>query len=160
MGYISGVFGVHGWVKIYSYTEPRDNVLYMLPWYLKKGTECYRIVAVTGREQGNGLVVAHLGGCGDRDDAQKLVGAAVWVEKSQLPVLGEHEYYWSDLIGLSVWSGDVLLGQVAGMIETGANDVLVIEGDRERLVPFIQPDVVKTVDIPNGRMDVDWDPEF
>jgi len=160
MGKIAGVFGVQGWCKVFSHTSPRKNILQYSPWYLKRNGDWQLINVQQGREQGKGLV-AQLEGIDDRDSAAALNGLEVAIKQSQLPKLAKDEYYWSDLIGLKVETvTGVSLGKVTNMMETGANDVLIVKGDQERLIPFLQPDVVNKVDIETGLITVDWDPEF
>ena len=167
VGRVSGLFGVHGWVKIYSYTEPRENILRYKPWYLKLGAKdlpaqerWLPLQVAAGRIHGKGLV-ARLEGYDDRDTAAVLVGKEIRVLQSQLPNLAQGEYYWSDLIGLQVVTTEgVRLGVVDHLIETGSNDVFVVRGERERLVPYIPEDVIKSVDLDSGIITVDWDPEF
>ena len=97
----------------------------------------------------------------DRDAAESWVGAQIWVERSALPKLPQGEYYWADLEGLSVETVEgVVLGVVSHLFATGANDVVAVKGERERLIPFVQPDVIRSIDLAQERMVVDWDPEF
>ena len=135
-----------------------EAILEYQPWLL--GEDRRPVKIVDGRKQGKGLV-ALLPGFEDREQAVVLVGQQIFVERDQLPAAAEDEYYWSDLEGLEVHTtkGE-LLGQVEKLMETGANDVLVIRGKREHLVPFIQGQYVKHVDLENGLIEVDWDPEF
>jgi len=158
LGYISAVHGIKGWVKVHSWTRPMEAILGYQPWLL--GEEKKPVKIVDGRKQGKGLV-ALLPGFEDRETAAKLVGQQIFVDRDQLPATLEDEYYWSDLEGLMVrtTSGE-LLGQVEKLMETGANDVLVIRGKRAHLVPFVQGQYVKHVDLENGLIEVDWDPEF
>ena len=158
LGYISAVHGVKGWVKVFSFTRPMEAILGYEPWLL--GEEKRPVVIVDGRKQGKGLV-ALLPGCDDRDQAAHLVGQQIFVTREQLPPTEEGEYYWSDLEGLEARTADgVVLGRVEKMMETGANDVLVIRGDREHLVPFVQGQYVRSVDLEAGVIEVDWDPDF
>ena len=158
LGYISAVHGVKGWVKVFSFTRPMEAILGYEPWLL--GEEKRPVEIVDGRKQGKGLV-ALLPGCDDRDQAARLVGQQVFVARDQLPPTEKGEYYWSDLEGLEVRTTDgVVLGRVAKLMETGANDVLVIRGDGEHLVPFVQGQYVKRVDLEAGVIEVDWDPDF
>ena len=158
LGYISAVHGLKGWVKVHSWTRPMEAILGYQPWLL--GEEKRPVNIVDGRKQGKGLV-ALLPGFEDREAAVTLVGQQLFVRRDQLPDAAENEYYWSDLEGLDVHTtkGEVL-GQVEKLMETGANDVLVIRGDRERLVPFVQGQYVTRVDLEAGLIVVDWDPEF
>lgn len=162
VGEISGVFGVKGWVKIFSLTEPRENILNYSPWILKKGDEVKEVSLVDGRKQGKS-VVAHIKGVSDRDIAATYAGWEILINKTQLPKSKGDEYYWADLVGLSVETElGVNLGKVDHLIETGANDVLVIvdEEKEERLIPFLQGQVVKEIRLDAGTMVVDWDPDF
>jgi len=159
-GRISGVYGIKGWVKVFSYTQPRENILSYSPWILRRGTDCQTLQVSEGRRQGAG-VVAHLEGFHDRDAARSLTGVEIVINRSQLAATGEGEYYWVDLIGLQVLTTDgELLGTVDHLLATGANDVLVVQGERERLIPFIQGDVVTEVDLEQGLIRIDWDTGF
>ncbi len=160
VGRISGLFGVRGWVKVFSHTEPRDNIVHYDPWYLRIGGNWREVRVADGHAQGKG-VVAHVEGIDDRDAASGLVGCDIAIRREQLPALAPDEYYWSDLIGLKVVTVDgMALGTVDHLIETGANDVLVVKGERERLIPYLRGDVITEVDLENGLLRVDWDPEF
>jgi 16S rRNA processing protein RimM len=161
VGEISGVFGIKGWVKVYSLTEPRENILNYSPWTLKKGNETKLVNVIDGQRQGKS-VVASLDDVTDRDSALFYSGWEIFIKKTQLPKAEEGEYYWADLVGLSVETeSGVALGVVDYLIETGANDVLVVkEGDNERLIPFLQKQTVKKIDLEGKLMIVDWDPDF
>ncbi|MGD0959527.1 MAG: ribosome maturation factor RimM, partial [Methylomonas sp.] len=145
-GSISGVFGVKGWVKIFSATEPRENILRYSPWLLRKHQQEREIRVIKGQRHG-GAVIAELEGVTDRDTALALIGADIFIRKQQLPKLRADEYYWSDLIGLEVkTSSGVNLGKVEHLMETGANDVLVVtDGETERLIPFLQKRIVLNI---------------
>jgi 16S rRNA processing protein RimM len=113
-----------------------------------------------GRPHGK-TIIARLQGMTDRDQAARVIGAEIAVQRDQLPVLKPGEYYWADLIGMKVQLADGRsLGEVEAMMETGANDVLVVKGDRQRLIPFIRGQVVREVDMDKGLIQVDWDPDF
>ena len=160
IGRVSGLFGVRGWVKIYSHSSPREGILRYRTWYLESAGEWQAYKLISGRAQGKG-VVAHLAGCDDRDGAAALIGRDIAIRREQLPALEPGEYYWTDLEGLRVENlQGVDLGVVSHLFETGANDVLVVKGDRERLIPYIMGQAVREVDLAAGRMVVDWDPDF
>jgi len=161
LGRISGVHGVQGWVRVHSDTSPRENIVNYSPWHLVRGDRQESRKLRSGRRQGK-TVVAKLDGCNDRDAAEELVGAVISVPRSALPVTTvAGEYYWADLVGLNVQTVDgVDLGRIDHLFETGSNDVIVVQGDRERLVPYIWGQVVHEVDLGAGVMRVDWDPEF
>lgn len=135
-----------------------EAILQYQPWLLGEDKKPVRIV--DGRKQGKG-VAALLPGFEDREQAATLVGVQIFVRRDQLPATEKDEYYWSDLEGLEVkTTKGELLGRVEKLMETGANDVLVIRGNREHLVPFIQGQYVTRVDLEDGMIEVDWDPEF
>lgn len=160
LGRITGVFGVRGWLKVHSDTEPRDNILRYSPWYLQSGDAWEPRKLLDGHAQGKGLV-ARIQGCGDRDQAAALMGRLIAVPREQLPELEQGEYYWNDLEGLRVVTADgVELGRVSHLFGTGANDVLVVVGERERLLPYVWDQVILAVDLEAGLIRVDWDPEF
>lgn len=160
MGRVSGVFGVRGWVKVFSYTEPRENILEYQPWLIANGDGWEEVAVVDGRLHGKG-VVAHIEGVDDRDAAAALMDTTIAVRRDQLAALQPGEFYHADLVGLEVVTVDgVSLGKVSHLFATGANQVMVVQGERERLIPFVQEQVVRSVDIDDGRITVDWDPEF
>ncbi|MGJ0484954.1 MAG: ribosome maturation factor RimM [Methylomicrobium sp.] len=160
VGKISGVFGVKGWVKVFSYTSPKENILNYLPWLLKKAGEVKTVEVVDGKLHGSGVIVL-IKGVNDRNQAETLLGSEIFIRREQLPETSEGEYYWSDLIGLEVVTTDgVALGVVDSLLETGANDVLIVKGERERAVPFIKEQVIVEIDREGGRIVVDWDPDF
>ena len=160
IGRLTGVYGVKGWLKVYSFTQPRENILQYNPWLLKRDATWQPVKVEAGRQQGKGIVVK-LEGISDRNDALALRNTEIAIHHDQLGSLAEGEYYWSDLIGLEVknLAGDDL-GKVVSLLETGADDVLVIRGDKERLVPFVQPDIVKSVNLSSGQIIVDWERDY
>ncbi|WP_316368205.1 ribosome maturation factor RimM [Candidatus Thiodiazotropha sp. CDECU1] len=160
MGRVSGLFGVRGWLKIYSHTSPREGIVRYRDWYLKQGGDWKHYKLIAGRSQGKG-VVAQLQGIDDRDLAAPLVECDIAVQREQLPALESGEYYWTDLQGLRVVNLEgVELGVVSHLFETGANDVMVVRGERERLIPYTTGEAIQEVDLEHGRITVDWDPEF
>jgi len=160
VGKISGVFGVKGWVKVFSFTDPRENILTYSPWLLKKGDETKIVKVVDGQLQGK-TIVAQLVGVNDRDQAASLMGWDIFITRDQLPKAAKGEYYWSELIGLNVETIDgVQLGTVESLLETGANDVIIVQGERERCLPFLKGQTIINVDLDAGKIIVDWDPEF
>ena len=163
VGKLGGPHGVRGWIKVLSYTDPRENLFEYTPWLIERpsdrGAQWQGYDVESARPQGKGLVVK-LKDIDDRDAALQLMHSRVSVREGQLPELEEGEYYWRELIGLEVvTSQGQVLGKVSQLLETGANDVLVVRGERERLIPYID-DVVVAVDLDGAQMRVDWDPEF
>lgn len=169
VGQIAGVYGIKGWLKVHSFTEPQDNLFAYGPWWLKTAHGVRSVEIDESRPHGKGYVV-HIQGVDDRDQAAFYTGVTIAVEKQQLPDLEGDDYYWHQLQGLKVvshWDGQRLeLGRVVRLLETGANDVLVVQGDadsidqRERLVPYVPEQFVQSVDLEAGVIDVLWDPEF
>ena len=155
IGHITAPYGVEGWIKIHPYTETIECMTLHAVWWLGKEGEWREVSVTQSRPQGKALV-AKLEGCDDRAAAQLLKSLHIAVQRSHLPAAKEGEYYWADLIGLEVvnLSGEVL-GVVNALFATGANDVLRVQGDRERLIPFI-PQVVREVNLDAATMRVDW----
>lgn len=160
LGRVSGLFGVRGWVKVYSHTEPRENIAGYSDWYLRCDGDWQPARVEQGRRHGKGVVVK-LVGIEDRDQAAGLIDCDIAIDRDQLPPLPPGEYYWTDLEGLRVVTLEgTELGRVSHLFATGANDVMVVTGERERLLPFVQPDIIRRVDPEQGLIEVDWDPEF
>jgi len=161
LGRIAGAFGVHGEVRIESWTQPRTAIFSYQPWLMCRpdGKE-FSVKNIQGRQQGQQLIV-RLPDVHQRIQAQALYGTEIYVPRSALPPPQPGQYYWVDLEGLSVQTVEgVLLGTVSHLFATGANDVVVVRGERERLLPFLEDDVIHRIDFSAGLMVVDWDPEF
>jgi len=160
LGRISGLYGVRGWLKVFSYTRPITNILNYSPWELYQQGQWQTLAVSEGQVHGKGIIV-RLETIQDRDQAAQLQDAEIAVSRSQLPSTPEGEYYWADLIGLTVVNREAItLGQVAHLLGTGANDVLVLKGERERLIPFVLDQVILNVDLVQGIIQVDWDQDF
>lgn len=166
VGRITSVYGVKGWVKLYSHTEPMTGIFDYSHWWLKTSKGWKRIELDQGRTQGRGLV-ASIKGYSDRDVVREICGQDIYIDAKDLPELDEGDFYWSQLEGLTVTTKEgVLLGKVSQLMETGANDVVVIracEGsyDREeRLIPYAPGTYILDVNLETKSMVVDWDPEF
>jgi len=162
LGEIAGVHGVKGWVKVYSHSQPRENILRYSPWQLEQRGTIRTLELLQGRRQGKN-VVARLQGIDTREQAEALRGARISVERTQFLPLAEGEYYWADLIGLEVTDTQGnSLGKVKNLMETGANDVLIVrdEEGREILIPWLRDRVILEVDLMTGHIRVDWDPDY
>jgi len=158
LGHISGVHGIRGWVKIFSLTDPREAIFEYQPWLLGESREETRIMQ--GKKHGKHLI-ALFENVNDCEQAQSMLNRQIVVYRDQFPQLREDEFYWTDLLGLSVRLGDgTELGTIEKMLATGAHDVMVVQGDRERLIPFVQQQYVKSVNLDDGIVLVDWDPDF
>jgi len=174
LGEISGVSGVKGWVKVFSHTSPRVKITEYKNWLIKPSRnegDWKSVKVLQGRTQGKNIV-AQIEGINDRDQAAALIGSSVAIESDQLEHLPEGEYYWKDLLGLTVKTvKDEELGIIDWLFDTGSNDVIVIKGDgvisektgkpeSERMIPFLMDDVVVSVDLEKRLMIVDWDYDF
>ena len=130
VGKVTAAYGIKGWVKIHSFTSPKENIVSYLPWIIKLGSKALQLDVLELREHGKGLV-ARLDTIDDRNAAEAIVGAEIFVDRSCLEELADDEFYWDQLIGLEVVdTADQLLGKIDSIFETGANDVLVIEGEK------------------------------
>jgi 16S rRNA processing protein RimM len=174
IGKITAVYGVKGWVKVRSYTDPAENIFDYSPWFLASvgaGSKNMPMVIDDHRVHGKGLVV-HIRGIDDRDQAALLCQCLIAVDIGELPALPVGEYYWQQLTGLKVLTSyggrehePLLLGRISSLMETGSNDVMNVspcEGSidqRERMLPYVDDYVLK-VDLEAGTMLVDWEPEF
>ena len=169
LGEISGVSGLKGWVKVFSHTDPRLKITEYNQWFLRKekngeGENWTPVKLLNGRAQGKNIV-AQLDGITDRNQAEAMIGTKIAIHSDQLKSLSENEYYWKDLIGLSVETIEgVSLGKLDWIFNSGSNDVLVIkdndEKKTERMVPFLFDEFVISIDMDKLLMVVDWDPEF
>ncbi len=176
LGRITGVYGVKGWVKVFSHTEPMEAIVDYSPWYIRaenrKQASWTKVKLKAGKRHAK-TVVAKLENCNNRDEAMAYVGTEIAIELDQLEALKENnEYYWRDLIGLRVINQqDVELGIVKSLMETGANDVLVVTSESkseegaekntvERLIPWTMNNAIISVDMEQKFIKVDWDPDF
>jgi len=158
IGHISGVHGIRGWIKIHSLTDPRQVIFEYQPWLLGEPGDEVRITQ--GKKHGKHLI-ALLENVNDRDQAESLVNRPIAVYRDQFPELPDDEFYWTDLLGFTVQlENGTELGTIKRMLATGAHDVIVVQGDRERLIPFVQGQYVKSVSLDDGIVVVDWDPDF
>jgi 16S rRNA processing protein RimM len=158
-GRISGLFGVQGWVKVFSYTRPREAILSYSPWLVKIGGDWREVGVDNGRAQAKGVVVK-LAGYDDRDQASGLIGAEIALKLTQLPPLKPGEYYWAQLVGLEVVNlAGKKFGKVSHLFDTGANDVMVVRNGNERWLPATGK-VIRAVDFESGLIRVDWDADF
>jgi len=166
VGRLNSVYGIKGWLKVTSYTEPKDNLFAYQPCYIYRNQQWQEIEIAQWRRHNQGLV-AQLKGIEDRESARALTGTDIFTESDVLPELTDGEYYWKDLIGLQVVNslGEVF-GTVDHLLETGANDVLVVKpsphsiDDRERLIPYLLDQTVLEIDVKAKTIRVEWDADF
>jgi 16S rRNA processing protein RimM len=151
---------------VHSFTRPEENLLDYPRWWLAGPGEAYEARLIEGRRHGGGLVaqLSDAAGTpiGDRDAAAALVGSEIQVDRSVLPEPEAGQYYWDDLIGLEVQSpSGKPLGRVTGMMDNGAQDVLVLEdGGQERLIPFVPGEIIRSVDLQQRQIVADWEPDW
>ena len=142
---------------MYSYTEPREAVLNYDRWLLSGKDGWHEATVAEGQRHGK-TVIVRINGYDDRDKAAGLIGTEIGVPRDELPETDSDQYYWSDLEGLSVVDRHgTELGKVDYLLETGANDVMVVKGETERLIPFVMDKVVLGVDLAKGEIRVDWE---
>lgn len=162
MGKIVGAHGILGWVKVQVFTEYLDSLLDYDTWYLTQDQQSWREIEVLDVNVHSKVLVARLQGVADRTAAEKYKGRLIGVPRQSFPAEEEGEYYWTDLIGMSVLtlSGESL-GVVATLLETGANDVLSVRdaAGKERLIPFIES-VIRHVDVAQKTISVDWQADY
>jgi 16S rRNA processing protein RimM len=159
IGRINGVYGVKGWVKIYSHTDPIGNILHYQPWWVKKQGQWVSMNVLNSHEpQGGKAIVAQIEGVDSREQAREMMGADIAIERNQLPE-NDQAFYWTDLIGCQVVNHQgKTLGLVTELVETGAHDVLRVKGDSAQyLIPFVFDVYVSDVDLEAKRINVDWD---
>ena len=160
LGKVNGLHGVNGWVKIFSHTEPRQQIFTYKSWAIKFSDSWKSLHVLDWRGDGK-ILTAQLDGYTDRDQSAKLIGLDIAVDRSEFPPSSDGSYYWIDLIGMDVLteSGEAL-GKIDHLFSTGANDVVVVKSERERLLPWVMDEVIKKVDFNNRQLIVDWDPDF
>lgn len=160
IGRVGKTYGVHGWIKIHSFTEPKENILDYTPWQLFLDGKWQSIKIEESRKHGEGFV-ALLANCKNPEEANYYVGAEIAIFREQLPPLEEGEYYWTDLEGLTVLTTTgTTLGIVDHFLQAGGNPVMVVKGERERLIPFRPQEFIVKVDLQAKTIEVNWDPEF
>ncbi|EKE01078.1 MAG: 16S rRNA-processing protein RimM [uncultured bacterium] len=159
IGSFGKTFGVRGWIKINSFAIPRKNILDFKPWLIQKNNSWEEFYFTDSRQHVDSIVVK-LPNCNSPEEARAFTNIKIGVWRKQLPKLQIDEYYWTDLVGLKVINSDgVDLGVVQALMATGANDVLVVMGDRKRLIPYIS-DVILKVDLAKKIIRVDWEQDF
>jgi 16S rRNA processing protein RimM len=161
MGKVVGAQGILGWVKVQTFTEYLDSLLDYDTWYVGNEQEWRPLEVLEANVHGGRVLIAKLQGIVDRTAAEKYKGLLIAVPRAELPEKEEGEYYWSDLIGLTVENlqGEVF-GTVDSLLETGANDVLVVKGESgEKLIPFIDS-VIQQVSLKDKTIWVDWQADY
>ena len=159
IGRFASTYGVRGWLKVISYTDPIDNILKYPNWQTEHAAQWETITIEENRPHGKGIVVK-LSGCDSPEQARLYTNQPIAINREELPTLAKEEYYWADLMGLRVITQDGTdLGRIDDILATPANDVLVIKNDRKRLLPYTT-EVIQSINLEDKLMIVDWDPEF
>ena len=166
LGQLGKVHGLKGWLKLISFTSPPENILDYSQLLVEIDQHCQVLEIDEYRQQANGLVV-HIKGIDDPETARQLTGVELTVESEALPVLEAGTYYWHELEGMEVINRQgELFGRVASLLETGANDVLVVEptddsvDGRERLIPYLVGSVVEQIDTGKRLIRVNWETDY
>ncbi len=166
VGKFTAAYGIKGWVKLHSYTDPIDNIIGYQPLFFKKQGK-WQALEIEKIQRHAKSLIAKVKGCDNRDQTPFYSGCELGILESQLPKLKGDDFYWSDLMGLTVKSDQgQIFGVVDHLLETGSNDVLVVKAtehsidDQERLIPYLFGDVVKNVDLQAREIIVDWDADF
>jgi len=159
IGKFGKVFGVHGWLKIHSLAEPKEKILEFSPWLIEKNSQWQEIVIEAHKIQHQNIIVK-LKNLDDLETAKLYTNLNIFIDRSLLPKLSPNEYYWEDLIGLKVINQENQeLGIVDHLFNNGANDVIVIKGAKEYLIPYIK-NIILNVDLKNKNIKVNWDEYF
>jgi 16S rRNA processing protein RimM len=168
MGKMGSPYGIRGWLRVFSSTEESESIFDYQPWFIQQAGGKWLVVELEGWRHHNQDLIIKVKGIDDRDQANFLTNQEIFVDSSQLPALDDGDYYWKDLFGCQVvTTSGYQLGKVTDMMETGSNDVLVVKanlkdafGVKERLIPFLDGQVIKKVDLATQTIEVDWDPGF
>lgn len=159
IGKFGKTFGVRGWIKIHSFATPKEDILKFVPWQIKKNNQ-FQDIQIESSKIHHQHIVAKLKDVDDIDAAKLYTNLNIFIDRALLPKLKKNEYYWNDLVGLKVINKEnVELGTIDHLFATGANDVMVVKGSRERLIPYIK-NVVMNIDLENKVIIVDWDKNF
>ena len=164
VGRVGGVYGVRGWLKIDSYTRPKENIFTYSPWLVREDSDWQKVEIEEFQQRGSGRLLVKMVGIDTPEQAREYTGRDIAVVQEQFPALTAGEFYWHDLIGLEVINQDqVNLGKISEIFETGANDVLVVKktGDKitKTLIPLVMDVFVKKVDLIAKTMHVEWQSE-
>ena len=166
LGQIGKVHGIKGWLNLNSFTVPPENILDYshLTVEIEDNLEILEIDQF--RQKADGLIV-HFSGYDTPEVARKLIGLKVVLSSNYLPELDDGDYYWHEIEGMEVLNQNgVNFGKIAHLMETGANDVLVVKpgkcsvDDRERLIPYLKGSVITNIDSMNRKITVDWEIDF
>jgi 16S rRNA processing protein RimM len=167
VGKFGSTYGIRGWLKVFTYTDNPESIFDYSPWYINQKGEWVEYKVESWKRHNKGMV-CKLEGLEIREEAHLLTNFEIAIDPAVLPELSEDEFYWRELFGMKVVTTKGYdLGEVTDIMETGSNDVLVVKanlkdafGQKERLVPYLEEQVIKNVDREAQRIEVDWDPGF
>ena len=167
LGKMGSTYGIRGWLRVFSSTEDAESIFEYQPWFIQQAGK-WHVVELEGWKRHTQDLIIKVKGVDDRDAANLLTNCEIVVDSKQLPSLEDGDYYWKDLFGCQVvTTTGYELGKIIDMMETGSNDVIVVKanlkdafGIKERLIPFLDGQVIKKVDLPTRVIEVDWDPGF
>lgn len=167
VGKFGSSYGIRGWLRVFSFTENLNNIFDYTPWYIQHAGQ-WQVIELESFKAHNQDTLIKLKGIDDRDQANSLTNIEIYVNGEALPALDEGDFYWKDLIGCRVTNtAGYDFGVVTELMETGSNDVLVVKanlkdafGAKERLIPFVDPQFIKNIDLTAKTIVVDWDPAF
>lgn len=167
VGKIGSAYGIRGWLRMFSSTEKAEAIFGYQPWFIQRAGQ-WQLIELEEWKRHNQDIIIKVNGISDRNAAEVLTNFDIVVDSVQFPVLESGDYYWKDLVGCQVFTTKgYQLGRVTQLMETGSNDVLIVKanlkdafGIKERLIPFLSEQVIKHVDLTEGKIEVDWDPGF
>ncbi|MCA0402625.1 MAG: ribosome maturation factor RimM [Proteobacteria bacterium] len=160
IGRFGRAHGVKGLVTVHSFTHPRDNILGYTDWHAYISKQ-WQPINITSLEANTKSILARVEGYALREQVASLTNIEIAIKRSQLPELEPGEYYWHDLVGMQVVNlQGMILGNIIEMLGTGANDVMIIEGEKRRLVPYLPGTYVINIDKDRRLITVDWDMDF
>lgn len=158
IGKFGSTYGVHGWIKVRPYTEFGENLLDYHPWYIQQKNDVWTPIEIESSKVYGDGIIAKIAEINTPEKARLLTGVSIAIPRSKLPELNKGEYYWTDLVGLTVINQhNEILGKVIYLMETGSNDVLVIKGEKEHAIPYLMGSVITSIDLQNQEIHVNWE---
>ncbi len=152
--------GIKGFITVVSFTEPRENILNYTHWHVGSNNQ-WQPLNVLQTKVNNKFILAQVEGYAEREQVARLTNVEIAVKREQLQALKPDEYYWHELMDMSVVTKQGrVLGVVSEIMATGSNDVLVVLGEGRYLIPFLPEDVILEIDSRKRLITVDWDPDF
>lgn len=160
VGRLGRAHGIKGLITVHSFTEPRDNILQYTDWhvYLDNAWRKLKILRVETHDK---LILVQIEGYWEREQLAALTNTDIAISRKQLPLLEAGEYYWHELVGMQVIDQQgQIFGTVTEIMPTGSNDVLVVEGEKRHLIPYLPGQFVIDINPDQRLITVDWDMDF